>query len=322
MLSSSSTTAIISDVAIVGCGVLGTSICKQLLSSSPQTSITAITKTNNNHESIMNNIFDNDDDSISKDNFKLSTYEDICKGGNKYSNVIFCAPPSGFDDYPSAIKSVMDDIWESSKSTSNNGAFIFTSSSAVYQKKNKEIINETTSTAELNDNTSERISRLLKSENNVLENSNNNGYVLRLAGLYSRNRGAHNYYLTSNKDILPGREDYLVNLLHYDDAASACISALNYHNSKHEVASTPSEKNIFLISDGNPKTRYEMCKVCRLSNATEYKIECSKCLCIPKFEGGDQEDFGKILDNSKAKNVLGWAPKYNSFDDYFNTIVE
>ena len=45
------------------------------------------------------------------------------------------------------------------------------------------------------------------------------------------NRCACDYYLTSDKDTSPGK-DYLVNLLHYDNASSACILILNYHSTK------------------------------------------------------------------------------------------
>ena len=300
-LKSTSTTSKLSstsDVAIVGCGVLGTSICKQLLSSNLK--ITAITKTTNNHESILKTIGD-------ADNFELSTYENI--KGKTFTNVIFCAPPSGFDGYPQAIQDTIDTVWN------KEGAFIFTSSSAVYPYKNKEIVNESTPTAELKDGTPERLARLLKSENIVLQYEN--GHVLRLAGLYNRNRGAHNYYLMSKKDVLPGRGDYLVNLLHYDDAASACISTLNYHLNKPTIASEVRNKNVFIITDGNPKTRTEQCEICVNSKAGEYE-GCE----VPKFEGGDQSDYGKVLVNEYAKSVLGWVPKYESFDGFFGSIME
>lgn len=56
----------------------------------------------------------------------LKTADD-CKG-EKFKNVVFCAPPSGFDDYPSAVKDSITNLWEG---PSGGGVFIFTSSGGM-----------------------------------------------------------------------------------------------------------------------------------------------------------------------------------------------
>lgn len=48
------------------------------------------------------------------------------------------------------------------------------------------------------------------------------GNVVRLVGLYHANRGAHTYFLRAKEVQRPG--DYLVNLLHYEDAARLSTS--------------------------------------------------------------------------------------------------
>lgn len=45
----------------------------------------------------------------------------------KFSNVVFCAPPSAFDDYPAAVADVADNLWCGNK----DGTFVFTSSGGM-----------------------------------------------------------------------------------------------------------------------------------------------------------------------------------------------
>ena len=134
------------DIAIVGCGVLGTSLLRQLVTSpefeskssewssddknlwftaiwsSVRTTepfcfyhekyhqhnitVTAITKTSNNHESILISVGSSSESS----SFDLTTMDEIPKD-QKFSNVVFCAPPSAFDDYPAAVADASDDLW-------------------------------------------------------------------------------------------------------------------------------------------------------------------------------------------------------------------
>lgn len=60
------------------------------------------------------------------DRFSVATLEDCA--GKKYRNVVFCAPPSGFDDYPKAIEDCMRTVWAG---PDEGGVFIFTSSGGM-----------------------------------------------------------------------------------------------------------------------------------------------------------------------------------------------
>lgn len=62
----------------------------------------------------------------SSNSFRLTTLEDI-SSDEKFTNVIFCAPPSGFDDYPSAIQETLDNVWVGG----DDGKFIFTGSGGM-----------------------------------------------------------------------------------------------------------------------------------------------------------------------------------------------
>lgn len=56
---------------------------------------------------------------------------DDCKG-KTFDNVIFCAPPSGFEDYPGAVEYAASELWSGIES---GGTFVFTSSGGMYVPK-------------------------------------------------------------------------------------------------------------------------------------------------------------------------------------------
>jgi hypothetical protein len=84
--------------------------------------VTGITKTNNRHEDILAQVGGD-----YSDRFELKTGDEI--RGQSYSNVVFCAPPSGFEDYPAALEDCITNVWAG---PSKGGVFVFTSSGGVY----------------------------------------------------------------------------------------------------------------------------------------------------------------------------------------------
>jgi len=135
--------------------------------------------------------------------------------------------------------------------------------------------------------------------------------VLRLAGLYTLERGAHNYWLTSEgegaKSVGPG--DSIINLLHYDDAAGACVAALAM-GSGGDGGVLGGGGRVFLVSDGNPITRRGICESALKSKLFSDSI-------MPVFESGvDGEKTGKVYDGSWTNEALKWKPVYPSFDEF------
>mmetsp|Transcript_669 Transcript_669/g.1529 ORF Transcript_669/g.1529 Transcript_669/m.1529 type:complete len:138 (-) Transcript_669:213-626(-) len=93
-----------SDLVVVGCGVLGTSLCKQLLSHPDFASrtVTAITKSTGRHDAIRSQVLgggDDDNGSVKDgdERFQLMTMDDALSqyAGHSFKGVIFCAPPLG-----------------------------------------------------------------------------------------------------------------------------------------------------------------------------------------------------------------------------------
>jgi hypothetical protein len=86
--------------------------------------VTGITKSTNRHESILATI----PQTTGGGSFEVKTSQEALLEGKKFKNVVFCAPPSGFDDYPAAVKDAATDLWEG---PTGGGVFVFTSSGGM-----------------------------------------------------------------------------------------------------------------------------------------------------------------------------------------------
>ena len=285
------------DCAVVGVGVLGTLVCRALVQSA--SAVTGITRTETNHASIREQVTaggNADHDSL----LTLVTADHM--NTPKFRNVLFCAPPSGFDDYPRAIQEAMDRYW---LGPTEGGNFVFTSSGAVYgDDYDDDVVTEATPVA--GDAASNpRVARLRRAEAVVLAAG---GCCLRLAGLYNLQRGPHNYYLTqfgggaTNKKIEADPHGR-VNMLHYEDAATACLAALR-------LEPAVAQKRIFLISDGHPTSRYDLCRYAL--SAAFYRD-----MRLPEFAASSSNaPRGKIYDGTLSNQMLQWTPRYTSFQAF------
>ena len=162
-------------------------------------------------------------------------------------------------------------------------------------------VTESSPLADLND--SPRIGRLVHAEKACLDAG---GCCLRLAGLYSLERGPHNFWLTSGKSV-SGSPNGIVNLLHYDDAASACLAAL-------QAGPAVCHGKAFLISDGHPMTRMQICK-------SALKAKVYENYQMPDFLASEDAllALGKIYDGTASNQALNWKPKYESFDAFMSS---
>ena len=141
-----------------------------------------------------------------------------------------------------------------------------------------------------------RVERFVKAEKFVTDAG---GCAMRLAGLYLLERGAHSFYLSTDKPI-QGNPDGLVNLLHYDDAAGACLAALR-------AGPSMCRGQTFLISDGQPQSRRQICE-------SALKSAVYRGRSMPTFASEpDPTQPGKRYDGSFSNKALNWKPKYESF---------
>lgn len=126
VVSAMATSTLPSRCAVVGVGVLGTSLCEQILLSPDfaDTTVTGITKTTNNHKSIREKV-----GAAYSDRLQLTTTDEAVGRGEKFRDVCFCAPPSGSTDYPAAVAYAVENVWAGPE---GGGVFVFTSSGGVY----------------------------------------------------------------------------------------------------------------------------------------------------------------------------------------------
>ena len=202
--------------------------------------------------------------------------------------VVFSAPPSGSDDYAAEVRAAL-------KAWDGTGGFVFTSSTAVYAGKDGEECDESTPEFAVGENP--RADRLLQAEAAVLEAG---GCVVRLSGLYHATRGAHMYFLKSPE--LKSGAAGLVNLVHYEDAASAVASAL-----VAQLEGGTEGGEVFLATDGVPVSRRDMVQACLDSGAYEGDM--------PTF-AVENESLGKRMFNPRTRQRLGWEPVYASFAEF------
>lgn len=202
--------------------------------------------------------------------------------------VVFSAPPSGSDDYAAEVRAAL-------KAWDGTGGFVFTSSTAVYAGKDGEECDESTPEFAIGENP--RADRLLQAEAAVLEAG---GCVVRLSGLYHATRGAHMYFLKS-PELKSGAEG-LVNLVHYEDAASAVAAAL-----VAQLKGATEGGEVFLATDGVPISRRDMVQACLDSGKFEG--------AMPAFAAED-DSLGKRVSNPRTRERLGWEPAYASFAEF------
>ncbi|KAF7842936.1 uncharacterized protein G2W53_005234 [Senna tora] len=261
------------DLLIVGPGVLGRLVADKWREENPGCQVYGQTRTTDHHDELVQ--------------MGINPSLNWTEATQKFPYVIYCAPPSRTSDYSGNVRLA-------ALSWNGEGSFLFTSSSAPYDCNDNGPCDEDTPAVPIG--RSPRTDILLKAENVVLEF---NGCVLRLAGLYKADRGAHNYWL--EKGIVDSRPDHILNLIHYEDAASLAVAILkkNFRG------------KIFLGCDNHPLSRQEMMDLINRSGKFNKKFD--------KFTGTN-DPLGKRLNNSKTRQEVGWEPKYPSFARFLETM--
>lgn len=257
------------DLLIVGPGVLGRLVAEKWREEHLGCQIFGQTVTTDHHDELI----------------KIGINPSL-KGMNatkKFPYIIFCAPPSRTSDYPG-------DVRLAASNWNGEGSFLFTSSSAPFDCHDNGFCDEDTPVVPIG--RSPRTDVLLKAEQVVLETG---GCVLRLAGLYKEDRGAHTYWL--EKGTSEVRPDHILNLIHYQDAASLSIAILK----------KKFRKRVFLGCDNHPLSRQDVMDLVNRSGKF-----------TKRFEGftGTSDPLGKRLNNSKTREEIGWQPKYPSFAQF------
>ncbi|XAR57129.1 hypothetical protein NMG60_11025161 [Bertholletia excelsa] len=261
------------DLLIVGPGVLGRLVAEKWREEHPGCQVFGKTVTMDHHDELIK--------------FGINPSLKGTKATQQFPYVIFCAPPSQAQDYPG-------DVREATSSWNGEGSFLFTSSSAPYDCNDNGSCDEDSPLVPVG--RSPRTDVLLEAEKVVLEAG---GCVVRLAGLYKADRGAHVYWLS--KGTVDTRPDHILNLIHYEDAASLSIAIL-----KKKLRG-----RCFLGCDNHPLSRQEVMDLVNNSGKFSKKFEAFT---------GTSDPLGKKLNNMKTRKEIGWEPKYPSFAQFLESL--
>ncbi|BBN09645.1 hypothetical protein MPTK1_4g21460 [Marchantia polymorpha subsp. ruderalis] len=264
------------DLLVVGPGVLGSLVAQQWFKvNEGECNVVGQTNSTNRHEELRSLGI-------------IPVAKDASKG-EKFPNVIFCAPPSGSADYAAEVRAAAE-RWN------GEGCLLFTSSSALYAVSDNGVCDEETAPI-VPKGAGPRTDRLHGAEEEVLKVGGN---VVRLAGLYTLERGAHSYYLSQG--TIAQRPDHIVNLIHYEDAASLCVAILRAEH----------RGQIFLGCDNHPVSRQEIMDAVNKSGKYD-----------KKFEGftSSEGPLGKRMNNNRTRRMTGWEPKYESFPSFLGVTL-
>jgi len=210
----------------------------------------------------------------------------------KYPHVLFCAPAGARAEEYAKSCAAAGARWD------GTGNFVFTSSAGVYAEDDGGVVDEASPVQRGNP----RVDRILDAEAACLAAG---GSVVRLAGLYTADRGPHPFWLRSQQPV-QGRADGLINMIAYEDAAAACVTLLR----------TPAvRRETFLVGDGTPMTREEICQSAR-------RLKRYAAFPVPTFVSTGKGTLGKRYDCRKVQSVLGWAPRYPSFDAFMADLAQ
>ena len=190
------------DLWVVGAGTLGEAVIKQWMTKFPDARVVAETKSLNKHSLLQ---------SYGCIPALRSDRSSASIGSAR--NVVIALTPSS-DDYINELAEACR-LWAGPQT----GGLVLTSSIGIYGEATGRIINEDSPV----DSSSIRTQTMITAEEQVRQAR---GAVIRLSGLYNLNKGPDVYWLKSGKPI-EGAADGLINMIHYDDAASAVIAALD-----------------------------------------------------------------------------------------------
>ena len=114
--------------AVVGVGVLGTSLCRQILKTTTDWTVTGITKTTNRHDDIRQAMPADQVHRLTLTTTTTAADTTTTTTPTQFRNVVFCAPPSGSEDYAADVQEAVQNLWMGPDA---GGVFCFTSSGGM-----------------------------------------------------------------------------------------------------------------------------------------------------------------------------------------------
>lgn len=266
------------DLLVVGAGVLGQLVATEWQTLHPHATVTGETRTDTKHADL-----------------KQKGIQPALAGSltDVPNYMVFSAPPSGSQDYAATVAAT---VARASPAT----RIVFTSSGSVHGDASK--VSEDTPVHDQG-----RSATLAAAEQAVLAHPNS--AVIRLSGLYTRERGAHSYWLRIGE--VTSAPNGNVNLIHYGDAAHAVVLALKLSS----VELSKLERRTFLAAARERITRKGICEAA-------LKHPLFKESSMPAFPNDEHTPRERIYDNELTRKILGWTPRWESFAHFMREDAE
>ncbi|BAM81605.1 hypothetical protein, conserved [Cyanidioschyzon merolae strain 10D] len=292
------------ELLIVGPGVLGRAVAAMWHEKYPSSRIVAESRTPASHGVLRATL----------PFLELRLADAATYGLDRFRRVVFCAPPSQNEDYVAAVRRAVERYWVARTPDTETAAFVFTSSIGVYRepltptvlREDSPVVTDPTEPG-----ASPSALKLLACEQVVRDAG---GTVLRLAGLYTLERGPHRFWL-SRGTVTGGPPDGLISLVSYHDAARAVVAALEQPGLERET---------LVVADAKPLSRREICEVAR-----RHPMYAKSPMPVFTAEseavrgGGSARPAGKRFDTSRSRAKLGqFRYDFESFEEYVQRCVE
>lgn len=132
-------------------------------------------------------------------------------------------------------------------------------------------------------------------------------FVLRLAGIYGPGRHYLLDQLRGGQNEFPGSGEFLLNLIHRDDAVRAVMAAL--------TSGSQTMQRVFNIADGNPAIKRELVAwVAAELGVAPPRWDPGQLTARQKNRtGGSGLLPNRRIDCRRAEHELGWTPQYPDF---------
>ncbi len=212
----------------------------------------------------------------------------------------------GVDGYRHSYVDGMSSILRWSASTGGIGTLVYTSSTSVYPQDGGIDVDETAG----HEGVGERGEILLAAENVLRNGAADAGcrrwFVLRLAGLYGP--GRHHLLEQVRSGTVSGRGEHRLNLVHRDDVCAAIWAAF--------AAPAMVGNDVFNLADDHPARKADV--IAWLAERLG--------VAMPAFSGqpaGGRRAVtpDRAILNTKARDVLGWRPRFASFREGYAEIL-
>jgi nucleoside-diphosphate-sugar epimerase len=230
------------------------------------------------------------------------------KVAGHYQAVVNCVSSAGGgiagyrQSYVDGQRSILE--WAQSKQILR---YVYTSSSSVYAQTGGVTVDETADTS----GAPPTGQVLLEAEAMLAAAVLPHWYVLRLTAIYGPGRHYLLDQLRSGDGEIPGRGDYVLNMIRLEDIVLAICAAL--------AGEAPA--GIYNIADNAPALKAEVLTYLAQQLALPEPVFKPEIVSQRLQRRGGQMPH-RFVSNKKARSLLNWSPKYPSFREGYTALLK